>query len=68
MKEDDVYIHKFGTSVSMKAIAKLSGHDVQTDYKLPVEADPLPKAGAMLAMPATFNTINKWRMASAIRW
>jgi phosphopantothenoylcysteine decarboxylase len=27
---------------------------------LPGEADPLPKADAMLVMPATFNTINKW--------
>ncbi len=28
--------------------------------KLPGEADPLPKADAILVMPATFNTINKW--------
>lgn len=38
----------------------LTGHMVRTDYKLPGEADPLPKADAMLVMPATFNTINKW--------
>src|SRR5258708_32885941 len=43
-----------------EAIATLSGHLVRTDYKLPGEADPLPKADAMLVMPATFNTINKW--------
>ncbi len=24
------------------------------------EADPLPKADAILVMPATFNMINKW--------
>lgn len=42
------------------AIATHSGHLVRTDYKLPGEADPLPKADAMLVMPATFNTINKW--------
>ena len=35
MKEDDVHIHKSGTSVRKKAIAKLSGHIVHTDYKLP---------------------------------
>lgn len=38
----------------------LTGHSVRTDYKLPGEADPLPKAHALLVMPATFNTINKW--------
>lgn len=38
----------------------LTGHPVRTDYKLPGEADPLPKADAMLLLPATFNTINKW--------
>src|SRR5947208_1119582 len=43
-----------------EAIAISSGHLVRTDYKLPGEADPLPKADAMLVMPATFNTINKW--------
>ena len=43
-----------------EAIATRSGHLVRTDYKLPGEADPLPKADAMLVMPATFNTINKW--------
>ncbi len=43
-----------------ETIATLSGHLVRTDYKLPGEADLLPKANAMLVMPATFNTINKW--------
>ena len=38
----------------------LTGYAVRTDYKLPGEADPLPKAHAILVMPATFNTINKW--------
>ncbi len=46
--------------MNTEAIANLSGHLVRTDYKLPGEADPLPKADAMLVMPATFNTINKW--------
>ena len=60
MNEDDVHIHKLGTCVIKKVIAELSGHIVRTDYKLPWEADPLPKADAMLVMPATFDTINKW--------
>ena len=55
-----MHFHKLGSSVRKKAIAKLSGHVIRTDYKLPWEADPLPKADAMLVMPATFNTINKW--------
>jgi phosphopantothenoylcysteine decarboxylase len=41
-------------------LAELTGHVVRTEYKLPGEADPLPKADAILVMPATFNTINKW--------
>jgi len=46
--------------MDVQALAKRSGHVVRTDYKLPWEADPLPRADAMLVMPATFNTINKW--------
>src|SRR5437016_6058095 len=46
--------------MNIGTLAELSGHIVRTDYKLPGEADPLPKADAMLVMPATFNTINKW--------
>ncbi len=46
--------------VSIADLETLTGHGVRTDYKLPGEADPLPKASAILVMPATFNTINKW--------
>jgi phosphopantothenoylcysteine decarboxylase len=45
--------------IDSKQLEALTGHMVRTDYKLPGEADPLPKANAILAMPATFNTINK---------
>lgn len=45
--------------IDSKQLEALTGHIVRTDYKLPGEADPLPKANAILAMPATFNTINK---------
>jgi hypothetical protein len=37
MKEDDVHIHKLGTSGIKKAIAELSRHVVRTDYRLPGE-------------------------------
>ena len=46
--------------MDLSGLSKLSGHMVRIDYKLPGEADPLPKADAILVMPATFNTINKW--------
>src|SRR5205085_1882703 len=46
--------------IDQSALAHLTGHLVRTDFKLPGETDPLPKADAMLVMPATFNTINKW--------
>jgi phosphopantothenoylcysteine synthetase/decarboxylase len=46
--------------MDLSTLAQLSGHVVRTEYKLPGEGDPLPKADAILVMPATFNTINKW--------
>lgn len=46
--------------IDSATLESLTGHVVRTDYKLPGEADPLPKADAMVVMPATFNTINKW--------
>ncbi len=41
-------------------LTTLTGHSVRSNYKLPGEVDALPKANALLVMPATFNTINKW--------
>jgi phosphopantothenoylcysteine decarboxylase len=46
--------------INITGLETLTGHVVRTDYKLPGEADPLPKAHAILVMPATFNTVNKW--------
>ena len=46
--------------IDMSALESLTGHVVRSDYKLPGEADPLPKADMILGMPFTFNTINKW--------
>jgi phosphopantothenoylcysteine decarboxylase len=46
--------------MELAPLAQLTGHPVRTDYKLPWEADPLPKADTILVMPATFNTMNKW--------
>ncbi len=41
-------------------LTTLTGHSVRSNYKLPGEVDALPKANALLVLPATFNTINKW--------
>ncbi|GCE50634.1 flavoprotein [Thermosporothrix hazakensis] len=46
--------------IDMTALTQLTGHPARSDYRLPGEADPLPPAHAILAMPLTFNTINKW--------
>ncbi len=46
--------------INAQLLTELTGYAVRSDYKLPGEADPLPKADAVLVMPATFNTINKW--------
>ncbi len=46
--------------LDVSEINLLTGHLVRVDYKMPGEGDSLPKADALLVMPATFNTINKW--------
>lgn len=46
--------------IDILALEALTGHVVRMDYKLPGEGDPLPKADAMIVIPATFNTVNKW--------
>jgi phosphopantothenoylcysteine decarboxylase len=46
--------------IHIPTLEALTGHLVRTDYKLPHEADPLPKADVIVGMPLTFNTINKW--------
>lgn len=38
----------------------LTGHPVRSRYKLPTEEDVLPPADAIVVVPATFNTLNKW--------
>lgn len=41
-------------------LAELTGHPVRSRYKLPGEADVLPKASAMLVAPMSCTTLNKW--------
>jgi phosphopantothenoylcysteine synthetase/decarboxylase len=44
---------------SIAQLEKLTGHPVRHQYKLPSEPDVLPPADAFLALPMTFNTLNK---------
>lgn len=39
-----------------------TGHPVRSEYKRPEEPDILPRANAVVAFPATFNTLNKWAL------
>lgn len=39
-----------------------TGHPVRSEYKRPGEPDVLPPADAVVAFPATFNTLNKWAL------
>lgn len=46
--------------IDQPALEKLTHYPVRNDYKRPEEPDILPPADALIAFPATFNTINKW--------
>ncbi len=46
--------------INIPLLTQLTGYPVRSDYKLPGEADILPKAHALVVVPATFNSINKW--------
>ena len=48
--------------IDRSALVALTGYPVRSEYKLPREADALPKASAIVVVPATFNTINKWAL------
>ncbi len=46
--------------IDSAALAGQTGYPVRHDHKLPGDPDVLPKADAIVVVPATFNTINKW--------
>lgn len=46
--------------VDVRNLAGLTGHPVRTRYKRPDEPDVLPPPDALIVIPATFNTVNKW--------
>jgi phosphopantothenoylcysteine synthetase/decarboxylase len=41
---------------------RLTGYPVRSQFKQPEEPDILPRADAVVAFPATFNTLNKWAL------
>jgi phosphopantothenoylcysteine synthetase/decarboxylase len=51
--------------VDRDRLAQLTEHPVRSEYKRPDEPDILPPADALVAFPATFNTINKWAMGTS---
>lgn len=48
--------------VNVAALTRLTGHPVRSEYKRPEEPDVLPQADAVVALPLTFNTLNKWAL------
>ena len=49
----------------LDSLRKLTRHPVRHLYKLPSGADVLPPANALLAAPATLNTLTKWASGHA---
>jgi phosphopantothenoylcysteine synthetase/decarboxylase len=48
--------------VDVDVLERQTGHPVRSEYKHPDEPDVLPRADAVVAFPATFNTLNKWAL------
>lgn len=48
------------TWLDSAALTEQTGFAVRSDYRQPDDPDSLPRADAVLIVPATFNTINKW--------
>lgn len=46
--------------VDTPALERQTGYPVRHEYKHPDDPDTLPRAEAIVVVPATFNTINKW--------
>lgn len=46
--------------IDTPALEQQTGCPVRHEYKRPDDSDTLPRADAILIVPATFNTINKW--------
>jgi phosphopantothenoylcysteine synthetase/decarboxylase len=48
--------------INVPMMEEQTGYPVRSEYKRPAEPDVLPHADAVVAFPATFNTLNKWAL------
>ncbi len=48
--------------INISLLEELTGHPIRTEYKHPDAPDVFPRADAIVVVPATFNTINKWAL------
>ena len=48
--------------INLEVITTLTNYPVRSEYKRSEEPDVFPKADAIVVVPATFNTINKWAL------
>ena len=46
--------------LDLDVLAAQTGYPVRSTYKRPDQPDLLPRPDAVIAVPATFNTVNKW--------
>lgn len=51
--------------IDSKVLASQTGYQVRNDYKPPSTEDVIPKPDAIVVVPATFNTLNKWAQGIA---
>lgn len=50
------------TWIDRAGLAEQTGYPVRSEWRRPGEPDVLPKTDAVVVVPATFNTINKWAL------
>jgi phosphopantothenoylcysteine synthetase/decarboxylase len=48
--------------LDISLLEHLTGYPVRSQYKHPNEPDIFPQPTALIAFPATFNTLNKWAL------
>nr|BBH91781.1 flavoprotein [Thermosporothrix sp. COM3] len=48
--------------VDMSRLAQMTKRPVRSEYKRPEEPDLFPRADALVVLPVTFNTLNKWAL------
>src|SRR6185437_14024096 len=51
--------------INMPQLEELTGYPVRIEYRMPNEGKQSPESDAILVIPGTFNTINKWAQGIA---